>query len=58
MEYFKNNSVFVNKTRYMTEEELDGKITVGKLVERDRIEFTECLRSINQERREQPRSDE
>jgi 2-oxoglutarate ferredoxin oxidoreductase subunit beta len=57
MEYFKNNSVFINRTRYMTEEELDGKIMVGKLMERDRVEFTECLRRINQEHHEQARPD-
>ena len=48
MEHFKRNSVFVNRTGNRSEEELEGKIVVGKLVERDRIEFTESLRRINE----------
>ena len=47
MEYFKENSVSVAKARGMSEQELEGKIVVGKLVERDRTEFTESLRKIN-----------
>ncbi len=48
MEYFKENSVSVNKARNLSEQELEGKIVVGKLIERDRIEFTESLRRVNQ----------
>ena len=48
MEYFKKNSVRVKKAANMSEAELDGKIVVGTLVERDRIEFTESLRRINE----------
>jgi 2-oxoglutarate ferredoxin oxidoreductase subunit beta len=48
MEYFKQNSVSVKNAAAMTEQELEGKIVVGKLVERDRIEFTESLRAINE----------
>ena len=48
MEYFKQNSVSVRKAAGMTEQELEGKIVVGKLVERDRTEFTESLRAINE----------
>ncbi len=48
MEYFKENSVSVAKARSMGEDELEGKIVVGKLVERDRIEFTDSLRQINE----------
>jgi len=48
MEHFKENSVSVAKARDMSEQELEGKIVVGKLVERDRIEFTESLRRINE----------
>lgn len=48
MEYFKESSVRLDKAAEMSEEELDGKIVVGKLVERDRIEFTESLRKINE----------
>ena len=47
MEYFKESSVGVAKAKNMSEEELEGKIVVGKLVERDRVEFTESLRRIN-----------
>lgn len=48
MEYFKQNSVPSAKARDMSEQELEGKIVVGKLVERDRVEFTESLRKINE----------
>jgi len=48
MEYFKKNSVGIGTAENMSEEELEGKIVVGKLVERDRIEFTESLRRINE----------
>ncbi|HUU84864.1 MAG TPA: thiamine pyrophosphate-dependent enzyme [Phycisphaerae bacterium] len=48
MEHFKDNSLPVRLARNMTEEELNGKIVVGKLIERDRVEFTETLRQINQ----------
>lgn len=48
MEHFKKNSVGVGTAENMSEEELEGKIVVGKLVERDRIEFTESLRRINE----------
>ena len=48
MEYFKENSVSANKARNLSEQELEGKIVVGKLIERDRIEFTESLRRVNQ----------
>ena len=48
MEYFKKNSVRVKQAANMSEAELEGKIVVGKLVERDRVEFTESLRRINE----------
>ncbi|MGB2986112.1 MAG: thiamine pyrophosphate-dependent enzyme [Phycisphaerae bacterium] len=51
MEHFKKNSVRIEKAANMSEQELEGKIVVGKLVERDRIEFTESLRRINEKRR-------
>jgi len=54
MEHFKKNSVSVAKAGRMNEEELEGKIVVGKLIERDRVEFTETLRRINQSRVAQP----
>jgi 2-oxoglutarate ferredoxin oxidoreductase subunit beta len=48
MEYFKDSSVSLKKAAGMSEEELDGKIVVGKLVERNRVEFTEGLKRINE----------
>ena len=47
MEYFKQNSVTVGKAANMSEQQLEGKIVVGKLVERNRIEFSESLREVN-----------
>ena len=48
MQYFKENSVGRKKAASMSEGELEGKIVVGKLIERDRIEFSESLRRINE----------
>jgi len=48
MQYFKENSVGCKKAASMSEGELEGKIVVGKLIERDRIEFSESLRRINE----------
>jgi 2-oxoglutarate ferredoxin oxidoreductase subunit beta len=47
MKHFKKVSVRAAKAAKMTEAELEGKIVVGKLVERERVEFTEGLRRIN-----------
>ena len=48
MEHFKKNSVRVTKAASMSEEELEGKTVVGKLVERNRAEFTESLGRIGE----------
>ncbi len=48
MDHFKKSSVSVGKAASMTEQELEDKIVVGKLVERSRVEFTESLRRINE----------
>lgn len=48
MEHFKKSSVSVGKAASMTEQELEDRIVVGKLVERSRVEFTESLRRINE----------
>jgi len=48
MQYFKENSVGRKKAASMSEGELEGKIVVGKLIERDRVEFSESLRRINE----------
>jgi 2-oxoglutarate ferredoxin oxidoreductase subunit beta len=50
LEHFRDTSIHVEDARGLSEEELDGKIVVGKLVERDRREFTECLAEVNRER--------
>jgi len=54
MNYFKDSSVTVKKAAKMSEKELDGKIVVGTLVDRDRTEFTETLRRINESHTETP----
>ena len=48
MDYFKANSIRLDKARNMSEQELERRIVVGKLVERERLEFTESLRRINE----------
>ena len=45
----KDNSVRVKKAKEMTEEELEGKIVVGTLADRDRPEFVSELHSITAE---------
>lgn len=49
MDYYKKNSVRLDRAADMSEEELEGKIVVGKLIERNRIELTESLKRINEE---------
>jgi 2-oxoglutarate ferredoxin oxidoreductase subunit beta len=46
---YKEQSVNVQKAKDMSEEELDGKIVVGKLLERKRSEFVTTLRRINED---------
>ncbi len=48
MKYFKDRSLTVAKAGGMTEAELEGRIVVGKLIERSRVELTESLRRINE----------
>ncbi|MDQ1267262.1 MAG: 2-oxoglutarate/2-oxoacid ferredoxin oxidoreductase subunit beta [Bacteroidota bacterium] len=45
---FKNNSVGIKNAPNYTEEELDSKYVTGKLVDRNRHEFVEELRKINE----------
>jgi 2-oxoglutarate ferredoxin oxidoreductase subunit beta len=45
---FKEKAVRIEKARGMTEEELEGRFVIGKLVERDREEFTLSLRKLNE----------
>jgi 2-oxoglutarate ferredoxin oxidoreductase subunit beta len=44
---FKKNSIRIEKARGMSEEELEGKYVIGKLVERNRAEFTDNLLALN-----------
>lgn len=50
LRYFRDNSVPIQKTGDLTEEELSGKIVIGKLVDRERTEFTATLNGIIEER--------
>jgi 2-oxoglutarate ferredoxin oxidoreductase subunit beta len=55
MQYFKENSVGCKKAATISEAELEGKIVVGELIERDRIEFSDSLRRINERCAEEAR---
>jgi 2-oxoglutarate ferredoxin oxidoreductase subunit beta len=48
LEYSRDHSVGIKKAPTMSEKALEGKIVVGKLVKRDRLESTESLRRINE----------
>ncbi|TET47095.1 2-oxoacid:ferredoxin oxidoreductase subunit beta [candidate division TA06 bacterium] len=50
LRYFRDNSVPIQKTGDLTEEELSGKIVIGKLVDRERTEFTATLNAIVEKR--------
>ncbi len=50
LKYFKENTVKSLKAENMSPEELKDKIVIGKIVERDRKEFTAILREQNKER--------
>jgi 2-oxoglutarate ferredoxin oxidoreductase subunit beta len=52
LEQLRDASIHIDDTRGMTEEELEGKFVVGKLVERQQAEFGESLRRLVAERRE------
>lgn len=50
LKLYKDSSVNVQKAKNMSDEELDGKIVVGKLLERkNRGEFVSTLRRINED---------
>jgi len=49
LKLYRDKSVRMAQAKNMTEEELKGKIIVGKLQERDRAEFVTGLRRINEE---------
>jgi len=48
LNHFKDTAVHINKAKDMSEEELEDKFVIGKLVERDREEYTISLRKLNQ----------
>jgi 2-oxoglutarate ferredoxin oxidoreductase subunit beta len=52
LEQLRDASIHIDDTKGMTEEELEGKFVVGKLVERQQAEFGESLRRLVAERRE------
>jgi len=48
--HFRSNSVFVEAASKMTESALEGKIIIGTLMNRERVEFTKALRDFTAER--------
>ena len=52
LEQLRDASIHIDDTEGMSEEELEGKFVVGKLVERKQAEFGESLRRLVAERRE------
>jgi len=50
LRYFRDNSIPIEKARDLTEEELSGKIVIGKMVDREGTEFTRTLDAIIEER--------
>jgi len=52
LHFLKDSSIHVDDTKGMSEEDLEGKMVVGKLVERQRSELGEELERLNRERRE------
>jgi 2-oxoglutarate ferredoxin oxidoreductase subunit beta len=49
LHYFKGNSVPIGKASKMTDDELEGKIVIGKLHEKARPEYTTELHKITSE---------
>jgi 2-oxoglutarate/2-oxoacid ferredoxin oxidoreductase subunit beta len=50
---FKDKSIPVDEAANLTEEELEEKIVVGKIIERDRPEYTNGLQDLNRGQREE-----
>jgi 2-oxoglutarate ferredoxin oxidoreductase subunit beta len=57
LEQLRDASIHVDDTDGMSEEELEGRFVVGKLVERQRAEFGEGLRQLVAERRDSLRAE-
>jgi 2-oxoglutarate ferredoxin oxidoreductase subunit beta len=47
---FKDKMIKIEKAKYMSEEELEDRIVIGKFVDRERTEFTDSLRKLNEGR--------
>lgn len=47
---FKDKMIKIEKAKEMSDEELEDRIVIGKFVDRERTEFTDSLRKLNQER--------
>ena len=45
---YKESSVRIQDAAKMSSEELNGKIIIGKFVDKDKDEFTDNLRKLNQ----------
>ena len=51
LRHFRDTSIAVDDAAAMSEEELEGKIVVGRLTSRSRTEFCEGLQRVNRDRR-------
>jgi 2-oxoglutarate ferredoxin oxidoreductase subunit beta len=56
LHHLKESSIHIDDTKGMSEDELEDKMVVGKLVERNRSELGDGLQALNDERREHLRS--
>ena len=50
LRYFRDDSIPIEKTEDLTEDAVSGKIVIGKLVDRERTEFTEALSAMIEKR--------
>ena len=50
LRYFRDDSIPIEKTEDLTEDAVSGKIVIGKLVDRERTEFTEALNAMIEKR--------
>lgn len=48
LQYFKENSIRLNKTADMSEEELQGKIIVGEFADKEKVELSSQWRELSQ----------
>lgn len=53
LRYLRDSSIHIDDARGLSEEELEGKFVIGKLVERKQTEFGDGLRAVNEERQKQ-----